>query len=358
MSEDQDESSKTEEPSQKKLEDAHEKGQWPLSREISIWVNIAGGTIIIGWFLPGILERLIKRLKYYIENANDLSMDSGGVGLILMRVVRDALLAIWLPVLLLMIFGVMGTIIQKGFSISWEAVSPDFSKLNPLNGLKKLFSLGSQGMELAKSVGKLVLIGVVATLSIMPMFPLIEQYVGIPISGLINEIYHLSYRLFTGVLAILTLIAGGDLIWQRFSYHKKMKMTKQEVKDEFKQTEGDPIVKNRMRQLRIEKARRRMMANVPKADVIITNPTHYAVALKYDTNSNQAPILTAKGVDQVALNIRRVAEDNDVPIVRNPPLARSLYATVELDEEIPAEHYRAVAEIISFVYKIKRKPLG
>jgi flagellar biosynthetic protein FlhB len=156
------------------------------------------------------------------------------------------------------------------------------------------------------------------------------------------------------LLVVFTLIAAGDLFYQRYQYIKGLRMTKAEVKDEYKQQEGDPIIKSRLRQMRLEKARKRMMAQVPKADVVITNPTHYAVALKYDSGKMAAPTVLAKGIDRVAERIRELAEENKIALVSNPPLARALYDTVEIDKEIPAAHYRAVAEVISYVYKLKK----
>lgn len=162
-------------------------------------------------------------------------------------------------------------------------------------------------------------------------------------------------HLITVLLVLITVIAVADILFTRYQYFKGLRMTKQEVKDEYKQTEGDPAIKGRLRNIRLEKARRRMMANVPTASVVITNPTHYAIALKYDGFKMAAPVLVAKGADRVALRIREVAEENEVPMISNPPLARALYDTVDLDQPITPEHYRAVAEVISYVYKLKNK---
>src|SRR5690606_23289945 len=179
-----------------------------------------------------------------------------------------------------------------------------------------------------------------------------------PITGIVVDIEWLSLRLMGGVLAVMTVLALADLLYQRSSFMKKMMMSRQELKDEYKQSEGDPVVKGRLRQLRMDKARQRMMQNVPKADVVITNPTHYAVALQYNPEKMNAPVLLAKGVDAVAQRIREVADENKIPIVQNPPVARSLFASVEVDDEVPAEHYRAVAEVISYVFKLKKKSMG
>ncbi|MGQ9365868.1 flagellar biosynthesis protein FlhB [Azospirillum sp. A39] len=358
MSEDADESSKTEEPTQKKKDKAREEGQFARSQEVNNWLIVAVMLISLVAILPGTMSGLQRRLSFYIEHIYQIPMDQGGVGEVMYRVVLDVLWALWLPVLLLVVAGVLASIIQTGWHVSWTLIVPKFSKLSPLSGLKRIFSGVSQAVELAKGIGKMLVVGGVSYFALAPMVRSIELYVGIDILGLLASMDDIAFHLLVGVLAILSLIAAGDLAWQIHSHSKKMKMTKQEVKDEHKQSEGDPIVKNRIRQLRFERARQRMMASVPQADVVVTNPTHYSIALKYDPQTMQAPILLAKGVDAVAMKIREVATAHDIPIVENPPLARALYATVDIDEEVPAEHYRAVAEVITYVFKLKRRSFG
>ena len=199
--------------------------------------------------------------------------------------------------------------------------------------------------------------GTVVTLLLMPHMEQIYQMQTLSMTDLMIVIQDLSVRLLLGVLAIMTVIAAVDFLYQRFEFLKSMRMTRQEIRDELKQTEGDPMVKGRLRQIRMERARRRMMANVPKADVVITNPTHFAVALSYKPAEMAAPRLVAKGADLIAARIREVAEEHDVPIVENPPVARGLFAAVDLDQEIPADHYRAVAEIISYVFRLKGREM-
>ncbi|HYG88717.1 MAG TPA: flagellar biosynthesis protein FlhB [Azospirillum sp.] len=357
MSEDADDASKTEEPTQKKLEEAHKKGNFAISREIHNWLAVAAALVILMAVLPGTTAGLQQRLSFYVEHIHELPMDRANVGMILVRVLLDILWALWLPVLMLCAAGVLGSVAQTGWNVSWELIVPKFEKLNPLTGFTRLFGSVRQLIELAKGIAKLAVVGGVAYLALKPMIVSVEHFTGADVMLLLSEMKELIYRLFVGVLAVLTLIAGGDLLWQRHDYNKKMRMTRQEVKDEHKQQEGDPMIKARVRQLRYERARKRMMANVPNADVVVTNPTHYAVALKYDPASVGAPVVLAKGVDQIALKIREIAEGNDVPVVENPPLARALYASVELDEEIPSEHYRAVAELITYVFKLKGRPV-
>ncbi|WP_431858496.1 flagellar biosynthesis protein FlhB [Azospirillum sp.] len=358
MSEDADDASKTEEPTAKKLEDAHRKGNFPVSREIHNWLMMAAALVLLIAVMPGTAAGLQRRLAFYVEHIHELTIDRGNAGMLLLRAAKDIFWALWLPVLLLMIAGVLGSIAQTGWMVVWEKIVPNLEKISPLAGFKRVFGSINQLVELLKGIAKMAVVGGVAYLALLPMVTSVEHFTGIDVMALLAEMKELTYRLFVGVLGVLTLIAGGDLLWQRHTYNKQMKMTKQEVKDEYKQQEGDPMVKARVRQLRMERTRKRMMANVPHADVVVTNPTHYAVALKYDPESMGAPTVLAKGVDVIALKIREIAKESDVPIVENPPLARALYATVEIDEEIPGEHYRAVAELITYVFKLKGRSVG
>lgn len=356
MSEDADDASKTEDPTQKKLDKAHEEGQYAVSSEVQIWLSIGAMLLIFMNVVPGMLTDMHRRLSYYIENADQLKLDRGGVGAVLMRVMGDMVAPLWLPILLLAVAGVLAIYVQKGFTVSWALITPKLSKINPLAGIQRMFSLGSQGVQLLKGIAKIAVVGGVAFFSLLPMINSVEHFAGIEVVRLLVEMDDLLYNLLLGVFIIVMLIAAGDTFWTRYQYNKNMKMTKQEVKEEHKNAEGDPQVKARIRQVRFERARKRMMAAVPSADVVVTNPTHFAVALKYETGSMGAPVVVAKGADVVALKIREIAAANDVPIVENPPLARALYATVEIDEEIPSEHYRAVAEVITYVMKLKRRP--
>ncbi|MBP2303034.1 flagellar biosynthesis protein FlhB [Azospirillum picis] len=356
MSEDADESSKTEDPTSKKLDEAHKQGQFAMTREAANWLMVAAMLIILISVLPGTMKGMVFRLNYYFENLDQFSFDRAGTGRLLLRVVKDTLWALWLPILLFVMAGILATLGQTGFHVSWQLIAPKFGKLNPLPGLMNMFK-ANQLVELLKSIAKLAVVGGVAYLALKPMFGEIETFIGIDIASLLLHADALAYRLLVGVLVVLTFIAAGDFLWQKTQFDKKMKMTKQEVKDEHKQQEGDPVVKGRIRQIRFERARKRMMAAVPSADVVVTNPTHFAVALKYDPDQMGAPMVLAKGVDQVAFRIREIAESNNVPVIENPPLARALYAACDIDEEVPSEHYRAVAEVITYVFKLKGRSL-
>lgn len=353
MSEDADESSKTEEPTQKKLDEAHKQGNWPLSQEVAATLSIAAATAALVIHIPGMLRDQLRRLEAYIAKLHEIPMDAGGVGHVLMQVLEDVVVALWLPMLLFIGAALLSTYVQKGFAMSWEILEPKFSRLSPLAGLKRIFSGADQAVQLGKSIAKLAVVGAVAYMALAPMIANIQLFIGADVMQLLREMDALAFKLFTGVLIVSIVIAAADTFWQRHRYHEKMKMTKQEVKDEGKQAEGDPHVKARIRGIRIERARKRMMAAVPQASVVVTNPTHFAVALKYEQGAMGAPVVVAKGVDAVAFKIREVAEANDVPVVQNPPLARALYAACDIDEEVPSEHYRAVAEVITYIYKLR-----
>jgi flagellar biosynthetic protein FlhB len=254
---------------------------------------------------------------------------------------------------LLVVLAALGVLMQIGWLMSPESIQPKLEKISPISGAKRLFSLKSV-VELLKGIVKMILVGFVAYLIVKPEFSRIDLMVQMDLKELLDETHFVAIEIFIGVLAVAAVIAVVDYLYQRYEFMNQMKMSKQEVRDEHKQTEGDPHVKARLRQLRMERARTRMMAEVPKATVVITNPTHYAIALKYDMEQMAAPRVVAKGVDAVALRIREIANENEVPMVENRPLARALYDNAELDEEIPEDYYKAVAEVISYVFKMNQ----
>jgi flagellar biosynthetic protein FlhB len=233
------------------------------------------------------------------------------------------------------------------------AIKPELSKISVVKGFKRLFSVRSL-MEFAKGILKISIVGVVGTIILYPYMDKMEHLVGQPLLVVLFELKFLFVRLMIGVLIVTLIVALVDIVFQQNEHMKKMRMTKQEVKDEYKQTEGDPQVKSRLRQLRAERGRQRMMQAVPEADVVITNPTHYSIALKYDTDTMEAPVCVAKGINEVALRIREIAKENDVILYENKPLARALFDTIDIDEMVPPEHFKAVAEVISYVFKLRK----
>jgi flagellar biosynthetic protein FlhB len=352
----EDQDQKTEYPTGKRLDEARERGQLPISREVGYLASLIGILIVINWLGPDMVQRLIMILRVFLESPHAFVVDDHGLQTIAYTTIVQVALASGLIFLVMAALGVLGFMVQTGFFASTQLITPDFGKLSPLNGLKRLFSLQSL-VELGKSFGKLVILGLVVFSTLYPLVSNLPAFTGRPLMDSVGFLHKEAVHLIIVLMLVFAVIAFGDMLYQRYTYIKNLKMTKTEVKDEYKQQEGDPMIKGRLRQMRLEKARKRMMAQVPKADVVITNPTHYAVALKYDSSKAAAPVVLAKGTDRIAERIREVAEENKITLVSNPPLARALYDTVDIDKEIPTQHYRAVAEIISYVYKLKKKKI-
>lgn len=349
-----DDSQKTEEPTPKKLEESRKKGQVALSREVNNWVMLFTGTIVILALGPGSLTALKLHMVSYIEKAHLMPSVPGGLGFVLGESFWVVMGILTVPLIILVIAAFLGPFLQIGPLFAPHVIKPDISKVSPAAGFKRLFSLRSI-MEFVKGILKIGIIGAVGTILLLPFYESVDHMIGLPVPVMMDEMTALILRLMSGILLVLLVVAVADLVYQRYEHYKKMRMTKQELKDEYKQTEGDPHVRAKLRQLRQEKASARMMQAVPTADVIITNPTHYSLALKYDPEEMDAPVLVAKGVDELAMRIREVAKESDVPLYENKPLARVLFDTVEVDQAIPEEHYKAVAEVISYIFKLKGK---
>lgn len=350
-SDESDDSQKTEDPTPKRLEESRKKGQIAMSRELNNWIMLLAATIVIGAFSPSVLGKLKTTMTVYLEQAHQMT---GGPGAVLEKSFWAILAILALPLAALLFAAFIGPFIQIGPLFAPEVIRPDLSKISPMQGFKRLFSLRSI-MEFVKGILKIAVIGAVGVVLLSPYFGQVDHLVGLPMSLMLVEIKMLVVRLMIGILVALLVIAIVDVLFQRTQHMKKMRMTRQEIKDEYKQTEGDPHIRARLRQLRAERARQRMMQAVPKADVVITNPTHFAVALQYDPDTMEAPRCIAKGADEVALRIREVAKEHNIVLYENPPLARILYDTVEIDDIVPPEHYKAVAEVISYVFKLKGK---
>lgn len=348
----QDDAQKTEEPTPKRLEEARKKGQVALSREVNNWVMLLTATVLVGVMAGPVMRRLAVYMRSFIENAHEVTFESETMGAVLNGTFLEVLTILALPFLILMVAAFLAPFLQVGPLFAPEALKPDLSKISPMKGFKRLFSLRSI-MEFFKGVLKITVIAAVGVILLYPFYDNIEHMVGLPMALMLDEMMIMVMRLLTGILIALVIVAVIDLLYQRTEHMKKMRMTKQELKDEYKQTEGDPHIKARLRQLRQEKARQRMMQTVPEADVVITNPTHYAIALKYDPDTMEAPQCIAKGTDDVALRIREIAREYDIVIYEEPPLARALFDMMDIDDFIPAEHYQAVARIISYVFQLK-----
>ncbi|MBN8542912.1 MAG: flagellar biosynthesis protein FlhB [Alphaproteobacteria bacterium] len=352
--ESQDESSKTEEPTQRKLDEARKKGQIPASREVNHLFMLLAFTFVVVGLGPSLLEQAGSILAPFITQPDMLEVSGLAFEDQMKELMTNVAILLVLPMFLFILAAFAPSVVQNKFVVSTEHIKPKFEKISPMAGLKRLLGMRAI-IEFIKNLLKISIVGIACVLAILPF----TDHFAVLLNSGLKEALHfarmLVLRMLITVTCIIFLLAIVDFIYQRFMMLKQMRMTKQEVKDEYKQQEGDPHVKAKVKQLRRDRARKRMMANVPKADVIITNPTHYAIALEYDPATMKAPKLTAKGVDLVAKRIREAAEKHKVPIIRNPPLARILYDTTDIDEEVPYEHYQAVAKIIGYVYKLKGK---
>ncbi|HNQ92906.1 MAG TPA: flagellar biosynthesis protein FlhB [Alphaproteobacteria bacterium] len=349
-----DDASKTEDPTPKKLEEGRKRGQVAQSRDLNTWVILLAATILIGTATPYMFSRLTDFLREFFAQAHTMPGTPGGIGMVLTETFKHAASASIFFFIALFLAALIGPLMQIGPMLAPEVLKPDPSKISIFKGFARLFSLRSI-MEFVKGLLKMTTVGVVGFVLIYPYFDGIEHTIDLTPIEMLEESESLSIRMMVGILVALLAISLADLLYQKWEFNKQMRMTKQEVKDEYKQTEGDPFIKGKLKQIRMERARQRMMQNVPKADVVITNPTHFSVALQYDTDVADAPIVIAKGIDEVAMRIREVAKEHDIILFENPPLARTLYDTVEIDQMIPEDLYKAVAEIISFVYKKKGK---
>lgn len=354
MAEDSDDSERTEEPSSKKLEKARGEGQIVQSQEVRSWAMLFGTTLGAMMLMPGLLRDVNRAVLKYVESPHALSVEPSSLRNLFAGLSLDLALAL-APILgLLMLVAVAGNITQFGLVSSPKKMAPKWSNLSPMLGLKRMFGVRAW-MEFFKGLMKLAVVGVVVWWVAYPLLTDFDLMPARDVLAMLDRLWTIAIRLAMATVGVMTFIAALDFGYQFFAHMKKMRMTKQEVKDEHKQTEGDPLIKSRIRRIRMERARKRMMAAVPSATVVVTNPTHYAVALSYKIEEMQAPTLVAKGVDFLAKRIRELAEEHDVPVVENPPLARALYAAVDIDQEIPHEHYKAVAEVVGYVMRLKGK---
>ena len=348
----EDDTERTEDPTQKRLDDALEKGDVAKSQEVNTWFMIAGATLVFSTFSGSLGSGIFTPMRALIANSWMIRTDGPGLLALLQHIEYALIAAVGIPFLFLMIAAVAGNMIQHRLVWSAESLKPKLSKISPGAGFKRVF--GKQAVaNFLKGLFKLVALGTVMTLVLWPERHRLEAMVRFDPAALMGVTMGLTMHLLGAVVAMLAAVAVADYFFQYRQWYERQKMSLQEMKEEYKQSEGDPHIKGRIRQLRQQRMKKRMMAAVPKASVIITNPTHYSVALAYD-RSMAAPVCVAKGADTIAFKIREVAKQHDIPIIENVPLARSLYATVDIDEEIPVEHYHAVAEIIGFVMRLKR----
>ncbi len=353
MAEETEKSERSEDPTQKKLEEAHKRGDVAKSQEVNTWFVILASTVGMGLLAPHSASQLAQWFKGVLGQAGTMPVDSGALRELFVEAALAVGGALMLPLALIVAAGVASNLVQHRVVWSVEPITPKASKISPLRGFKRLFSSESL-VNFAKGILKLVIVAALMVAIVWPEFDRLDTLVAVDVNSLLGVTRDMSMKLLIGVIALLTFVAGADFLYQRHRWYERQKMSVREVKEEFKQTEGDPAIKAKLREIRLQRSRKRMMARVPEASVVVTNPTHFAVALKYEAGM-AAPICLAKGTEAIALRIRDIARENEIPIVENPPLARALYAEVELDRMIPEAHYRAVAEVIGFVMRQRRR---
>jgi flagellar biosynthetic protein FlhB len=354
MAEDTDPDSKTEDATGKRLEEARRRGDVAKSPDVPQWASLAAVAGVLLLMGGSYAQTLVQGLTPFLAHPESYDLDNNG-GVAVLRTAMDLSMPIILTVLLTAtLAGMAANVIQTGFLWAPDKIKPDPSKLSPLQGLKRLFGLDGF-VNFGKALLKAIVIGVICWNVLKPHWAELESLATLDPQRMMPFMADILKALLMSVLGALGVAALADWIWQRQRFAKRMRMSREEVKEEHRQAEGDPQVRGKQKQMRLERAKRRMMANVPKATVVVMNPTHYAVALRYDTNEAPAPLCVAKGMDSVALKIREIAQANNVPVIEDPPLARALYATVDLDQTIPREHFEAVAKVIGFVLSAAKR---
>jgi flagellar biosynthesis protein FlhB len=353
MAEDQD--SRTEDPTGRRMGQARERGQVGISRDITTAASLIAATVVFLLVLPWSLQPLFRLMRGMIEHTGEIRIQNlSDFQHLIANIMATLALSLAMPTAVLVVAGVSIAIVQtEGLLWATEKIKPQLETLNPFNGVKRLFGIKPL-VEFLKGIVKVAIVGTTAYLIIKPEVMRVTLMIGMPPDQMLGVLIADVQHLLIAVILTILGIAAADYFYQKWQSLQSLKMTKQEVKDEVKNTDGDPHIKGKQRQIRQARAKKRMLQAVPKASVVVTNPTHYAVALHYEMGMSGAPKVVAKGVDFLAQKIREIATEHDVPIVENPPVARALYATVEVDQEITTEHYKAVAEIIGYVMKLKR----
>ncbi|CAH9054386.1 Flagellar biosynthetic protein FlhB [Pseudoalteromonas holothuriae] len=344
---------RTEEPTSKKIEEARKKGQIARSKELGTTFVLIFSAIALLLYGPALGQGLYNIMGRALTLNRNETYDTTKMFSVWDMAFAELLFPFSMFVLIIALAGVVGNTLLGGFNFSWQAAAPKASKMSPMKGLKRM--LGPQAaVELIKSILKFILVAGAAIFLINTFFYEILHLSIEAVPGSIIHSLEILAWMFLGLSCTLIIISAIDAPYQSYNHHKQLKMTLQEVKDEYKNSEGDPQIKARIRRTQREMSQRRMMQDVPDADVVVTNPTHYSVALKYDTDKAGAPMVIAKGVDELAMQIRKVAIGNEVPIVESPLLTRSLYHTTEVGEQIPDQLFTAVAQVLAYVFQLKR----
>lgn len=356
MADDEDQSSKTQDPTERKLKQLRDEGNVPSSKEVNNLFAILGMVILAGGAAPWAFRRLLEMCAAILQSAGEVDLDGqSAIGTVLSHVGLTLLVALLPLMVVMLVLGYFAGWVQNGGIFSGKPIQPNLEKISPLAGLKRMFGLKSL-MELLKSIVKMVIIGGAMAITVWKRRDDVAALLDADLPTTLWQLQHLLLWLLGAALVVMAVLAVGDYLFQRMQYIAQHRMSHRELKDEMRDSEGDPHIKQRQRQLRMERSRKRMMSSVPNADVIITNPTHYACALRYKPDEGDpTPILVAKGIDAVALRIREIAEEHDIPLYEDPPLARELYRSVELDQPIPITLYEVVAKVMAFVMELRRK---
>lgn len=349
----EDNEDRTLEPTQRRLEEAIKRGDVARSVEVNTWFVLFGLTLAVMLTLAPAANILVKHLTPYFASSYQLSLDSTGFMSVGLQTFYAVIGALMLPVGMALFLALGGAMSQGRLIWTAEPLTPKFSKLSPMAGFKRIYGKEAW-VQFIKGLLKIVIVGTLCVYVLWSDHDRLESMARVDTITMLPIMQAMSIKLLIGVLSLFTVVAGIDYLYQRMSWLQRNRMTIKEMKEEYKESEGSPEIKAKIRQIRVARSRKRMMANVPTATVIITNPTHFAVALKYESGM-QAPVCVAKGVDSLALRIRALAEEHKVSIVENPPLARALHASAEIDEEIPLEHYKAVAQVIGYVTRLRRR---
>jgi flagellar biosynthetic protein FlhB len=349
MAETSDQESKTEEPSEKKIRDALEQGKIPVSREASIFASMAALMVIQSFLIGPGVQQLVPTLKSLLDDPDGFRLNTAADAQNLLTVVGLQTMRFMLPLVIIMIvFGLAASLLQNAPRLVLDRIQPNFSRISPAQGWSRIF--GTQGLvEFAKAVFKLVSVGLVVGFVLRSSEARAFEAMFADPVALPEMILTIAMRVVSAICVTTIVLVALDLAWARFHWRRELRMTTQELKDEHKQAEGDPLIKARLRSLARDRSRQRMIASASKASLVIANPTHYAVALRYRRDENSAPLVLAKGMDAIALKIRAVAEENNIPVIENKALARALYEAVQVDQVIPGEFFRPVAEIIYFL---------
>jgi len=343
---------KTEDPTEKRLTDARKKGQIPRSKELNTFVSLMTASIMLLFVGDSIAKGIARLMQQQFSLSREVIFDSASPVIFFEQVLLDGLLLIVPLVIPLIIVTLFTPMMMGGWNFTMESMTPKFSKMNPFSGLKRMF--GIQGIvELLKAVVKIALVFFVAGTLFNTYFDQFMSLSSLPLKGAVTKALDIIMFGFLILSSTLVLVVAIDVPYQLWNTKRQLKMTKQEVKDESKEQEGNPEVKGQIRRKQMEMSQQRMMDEVPKADVIVTNPAHYAVALRYDPMGTGAPVVVAKGIDLIAAHIRNIAMGEDIPLIAAPPLARALFYSTEIGDEIPQGLFLAVAQVLAYVFQLK-----